>query len=136
MAKMVLTSTFLSLNGVDRSNNVRKAELVIEVEEKDVTTYGSLGWKEHLGGLKAGTLSIEFITDFAASALDSTMWALLGTVTTFAVRPTSSAVGAGNPSYSGSVLINAWNPIEGSVGDEATVSVSYPTSGVVTRAPS
>jgi hypothetical protein len=43
-------------------------------------------------------------------------------------------VGTSNPKYTGSVLIKSWNPIEGSVGDEASVGVSYPTSGAVTRA--
>jgi hypothetical protein len=43
-------------------------------------------------------------------------------------------VSTSNPKYTGNLLIKAWNPITGSVGDEASVSVSYPTSGAVTRA--
>lgn len=136
MAKMVLLSTFVGINSVDRSSWCNKAELVVEVEAKDVTTFGSNGWMEYLGGLKSGTLSLEFKTDFADSALDDTMWALLGTVVTFEVRPTSAAAGASNPSYTGSVLINGWTPISGNVGDEATVSVSFPVTGAVTRAES
>lgn len=134
MAKMVLTSEYVAINGVDVSSYVRKAELSVEVEDKDVTTFGSAGWTERIGGLKSGELSIEFLNDFAASDLDSDMWALLGTVVTFEVRPTSASVGTSNPKYTGSVLVNAWNPIEGGVGDEATVGVSYPVTGAVTRA--
>lgn len=134
MPKMVLLAEFLSLNGTDLSEYTRKAEVAVEVEDKDVTTYASLGWKELLGGLKSGELGIEFLQDVAATELDSIMWPLLGTVVPFVVRPDQAAVGASNPQYSGSVLINGWNPIEGSVGDEASVSVSYPTSGAVTRA--
>lgn len=136
MAKMVLTSEYVEINSVDVSSYVRKAELSVEVEDKDVTTFGSAGWTEVLGGLKSAELSIEFLNDFAANDLDSDMWALLGTVVTFEVRPTSAAVGTSNPSYTGSVLVNSWNPIEGGVGDEATVSVSFPVSGAVTRATS
>lgn len=134
MAKMVLLAAFASINGTDLSAYTRKVELSTEVEDKDVTTYASLGWKEVRGGLKSGELGLEFLQDVAASQIDSIMWPLLGTVVPFVVRLDQAAVGTSNPQYSGSVLIKGWNPIEGSVGDEASVSVSYPTSGAVTRA--
>lgn len=132
--KMVLLASFVSLNSVDLSVYARKVELSTEVEDKDVTTYASQGWKEVLGGLKSGELSLEFLQDVSASEIDSIMWPLLGTVVPFAVRLDNGPVGTSNPEYSGSVLINGWNPIEGGVGDEASVSVGYPTSGAVTRA--
>lgn len=134
MAKFVITAEFVSINGTDLSDYCNKGELSFEVDEKDVTTFGSEGWTELLGGLKSGTLAIEAKQDFADGALDATMFPLLGTVVDFEVRPTSAAASASNPSYSGSVLISGWNPIQGGVGDEASVSVSYPTSGPVARA--
>jgi len=134
VAKMVLLAQFLSINGSTLNEYTRKAELTVEVEDKDVTNYASLGWKEVLGGLKSAELSCEFLQDFAATELDSIMWPLLGTVVPFEVRGDQAAVGASNPKYTGSILINGWNPIEGSVGDEATVSIGFPTSGAVTRA--
>jgi hypothetical protein len=132
--KMVLTAEFLSINSNDLSEYTRKAELAVEVEEKDVTNYKSLGWKEVTGGLKSGELSCEFLQDYAATKLDAIMWPLLGTVVPFVVRADQAAAGTSNPSYSGNILINGWNPITGSVGDEATVSLGFPTSGAVTRA--
>jgi hypothetical protein len=54
MPKMVLLAEFVSIGGNDLSTYANKAEVTVEVEEKDVTTYGSLGWKEVLGGLKSG----------------------------------------------------------------------------------
>lgn len=134
MPKMVLLAQYLALNGTDVSTHTRKAELSMEVEDKDVTTYGSLGWKVVLGGLKSGELGIEFLQDVAAASIDSIMWPLFGTVVTFEVRADQAAVGASNPKYTGSCLIKQWNPIEGGVGDEASVSVTYPTSGAVVRA--
>jgi hypothetical protein len=131
---MVLLAEYVALNGVDLSTYTKKGELATKVEEKDVTTYGSQGWKELLGGLKSGELGLDFFQDVAAAALDSIMWPLLGTVVSFEVRASNAAVSASNPKYSGNVLINAWNPLSGSVGDEASVGVSYPTSGAVARA--
>jgi hypothetical protein len=134
MPTMVLLAAYVSLNGTDLSTYNNKAELTTEVEEKDVTTYGSLGWKVVLGGLKSGTLGLEFKQDFAAAKLDSIMWPLLGQVVPFEVRADQAAAGASNPKYTGNALVKAWNPLTGSVGDDASVSVSYPTSGAVTRA--
>ncbi|MEK9524747.1 hypothetical protein MIU24_36125, partial [Streptomyces venezuelae] len=71
MPFMVLTAEFVSLNGVDLSEYARKAELGVEVEEKDVTTYASAGWKVLLGGLKSGELGCEFLQDFANTRIDS-----------------------------------------------------------------
>ncbi|MFJ4692847.1 phage tail tube protein [Streptomyces sp. NPDC088766] len=134
MPKMVLLAQYLSINATVLNEFTKKAEISVEVEDKDVTTYASLGWKEVIGGLKSGELGCEFLQDFAATKLDSLMWPLLGTVVPFEVRADQGAVSASNPKYSGSILINGWSPITGSVGDEATVSVGFPTSGAVTRA--
>lgn len=134
MAKMILLAAFVDLNGTDMSEWANKIELKTEVEEKDVTTYASEGWKELLGGLKSGELSLEFKQDVATGALDSIMWPLLGLVVPFSVRIDQAAVGPSNPSYSGSVLIKGWNPMEGGVGDDATVKAGFPTSGKVLRA--
>ncbi|WP_405549688.1 hypothetical protein [Streptomyces microflavus] len=134
MAKMVLLAAYVSLAGNDLSDYTRKGELTVEVEDKDVTTYGSLGWKVVIGGLKSGELGLEFLQDVAATKIDSIMWPLLGTVVPFVVRLDAAAKSASNPEWTGNVLIKAWNPVEGGVGDEASVSVSYPTSGAVVRA--
>lgn len=134
MPKMVLLAQYLSLNGTVLNTFTKKAELSVEVEDKDITTYASAGWKELLGGLKSAELACEFLQDFAATQLDAIMWPLMGTVVPFEIRADQGAVSTSNPKYTGSVLIKGWNPIEGSVGDEATVGVSFPTSGAVTRA--
>jgi hypothetical protein len=131
---MVLLAQYLSINANVLNTFTKKAELSIEVEEKDVTNYASLGWKEVIGGLKSAELGCEFLQDFAAAQLDAIMWPLLGSVVPFEVRADQAAVGTSNPKYTGSILINGWNPITGSVGDEATVSIGFPTSGAVTRA--
>lgn len=137
MAKMVLTAAYVNLTGPgDISGSVSKCELTVDVEEKDVTTFSSAGWKEVLGGLKSAGLALTLKNDMAASALDSLMWAVLGTVIAFEVRASNAAVGTSNPKYTGSVLIKSWAPVSGSPGDVNELSVTYPTSGAVTRATS
>lgn len=136
MAKMILTSAYTSIASNDLSAYCSKSELVVEVEDKEVTNFASAGWKEYLGGLKAGTLNLTLLQDVAAAALDSIMWPLLGTIAAFEVRNTSAVVGTSNPKWTGNLLVKSWKPVNGGVGDVAQVDVSYPTSGAVTRATS
>ena len=134
MAKIVLTAEYVAVNGTDISSYLKKGELGLESEAQDATTYSSAGWKEFLGGLKSGELSLSYLNDVAAAALDSIMFPLFGTVVTFEVRATNAVVGTSNPKYTGSVLIKEWKPVGGGVGDINAADVSYPTSAAVTRA--
>lgn len=133
MPKMVLTAAFVSLNAVDRSGDCSKAELSVEVEEKDVTTFTALGWKVVVGGLKSGSLALTLKNDLAVGALDEAMWNLFGTVVPFKVRAVNTAASPSNPEYQGSVLVKAWTPVAGSPGDVNETNVTYPTSGAVSR---
>lgn len=133
MPKMVLTAAFVSLATVDRSGDCSKVELSVEVEEKDVTTFLSLGWKVVTGGLKSGSLGLTLKNDLAVGALDEAMWNLFGTVVPFKVRAVNTAASPSNPEYSGSVLVKAWTPVAGAPGDVNETNVTYPTSGAVAR---
>ncbi len=133
MAVFALTSEYTALNGTDRSADIKSSVLTVDAAQLDTTDFASGGWVEVIGGLKSGNLQINFQDDAANSAIDDILWGLLGTVVTFEVRPTSAAVGTSNPKYTGSVLITSTS-IGGSVGELAMKSVTYPTTGAVTRA--
>ena len=93
-------------------------------------------FRSRKGGLKDGSISLEFNSDFAASEIDATLFPILATTVAFVVKPTSSAVSATNPSYSGNCLVTQHVPVGNAVGDLATTSVTWPTSGTITRATS
>lgn len=133
MGVFALVSEYTALNGTDRSADIKSSVLTVDAAQLDTTDFASAGWTEVIGGLKSGTLAINFQDDAANSAIDDILWGLLGTVVTFEVRPTSSAVGSNNPKYTGSVLITQTS-IGGAVGDLAMKSLTFPTSGTVTRA--
>ena len=135
MAKFVLTDASLVINSVDLSDHVASVTLELNSEEIDTTSFGST-FMSKTGGLKSGTLSIDFQQDFASSEVDQTMFPLFGTTTTFVLKATSGSVSATNPSYSGSILVNQHIPVANAVGELATMSVSFPTSGTITRATS
>lgn len=136
MAKLVLLDCFLSIAGNNLTTYTKKAEGEFEIADKITTTFGSGGAQERLGGLFDGTLGLDFLQDFAVGALDALMWPLMlaRVPVAFELRPTQAAASVTNPKYTGLLLPTKWKPISGSVGDEATVSVSFPTSGIVARA--
>ena len=136
MAVFAFTDGSITIDSNDLSDHCKEITLEIDVDDLDSTAFSTGGYKSHLGGLKDGKLTLTFNQDVAASALDSVMFPLLGLVKTFVIKPTSSAVGTSNPSYSGSVLVSQWSPLAGKVGDLAEVSVTFPTTGTITRATS
>jgi hypothetical protein len=133
MAIMALTAAYISIAGTTYHDRGFKAEINVDVDEKEVTTFASLGWKEVIGGLKSGSLGLSFRNDHADDNIDEDMWLILGTVVAFAVRHTQSAISTSNPEYQGNVLIKEWKPINGSVGETNELDVSWPTSGAITR---
>lgn len=135
MATFAFTDASVVINSVDLSDHVRSVTINVEAEDLEDTAMGD-AFRSRIGGLKDWSVDIEFNQDFASSEVDATIWPLLGTTTTITIRPTSSPVGPTNPSYSGSVLVSEYNPLDGSVGDLATTSVSWPGAGALTRSTS
>ena len=129
---LVLTDAYISINGNVISDHGNKIEVPVKAEDLYATTFGQT-WHVRRGGLKDGNLNITFLNDFDPANLDAIFWALVGTVVTYEVRPTSGTVTTANPKYTGSMLVQEWKPISGKVGDLVEVDVSFPTSGAVTR---
>ena len=132
MAVVALTNEYLAINASEVSSLVKSAVLNVEAETLDSTTMGDT-WREATPGVKSGTLVVEFLDDFADSSLDDDLWQLFNTVTTFEVRPVNTTVGVNNPKYTGSVHVSQL-PFGGAHGQLAGKSVTWPTSGAVTRA--
>jgi hypothetical protein len=133
LAKFVATDYKVTINGGTVSSSLASVELPIEIDEQETTAFGS-EWRTRIAGLKSGSITLEFHQDFAAGALDSILWPLLGTNATVVVVPTSGTVNASNPSYTGTFLVTQYTPYASTVGDLATVSVSWPLTGALTRA--
>jgi hypothetical protein len=133
LAKFVATDYKVTINGTNLSTSLASVELPIEIDEQETTSFGS-EWRTRISGLKSGSITLEFHQDFASGALDSILWPLLGTNATVVVVPTSGTVTSSNPSYSGSFLVTQYTPYASTVGDLATVSISWPLTGALTRA--
>lgn len=127
MGTFALVDARVEVNSVDLSDWVTSVQLPIEFEALEDTAMGDTA-RSRIAGLEDGTITINFNDDFAASAVDATIWAARKTAVVIKVRPTSAAISATNPEYVGSYLVNQINPFGNSVGELATRSVSWPLS--------
>jgi len=133
MAKFAATDYSISINGTNFSTNLNSAEQSIESDDLETTAFGG-EWRTRIGGLKSGSVTLAFMQDFGAASVDATLYPLLNTAATVVIKPTSGTVGSSNPTYSFTALVNQYSPFSSSVGDIATLSVTWPVSGTVTRA--
>ena len=133
MPKFAATDYKITVAGVNLSTSLNSVELALESDDLETTAFGGT-FRERIGGLKTGSLTLQFMQDFGAASVDATLFPLFNTLATVVITPTSSTVSATNPSYTAVCLANAYVPANAAVGDLATFSITWPTSGTVTRA--
>ena len=115
------------------SDDVASVTLDITADEVETTAFGST-YRTRIGGLKDASVSLDFHQDFGAGAVDALLFPLLGSTVAVKIAPTSGTVTATNPEYQFTALVTQYQPFAGAVGDLATLSVTWPVSGEVTRA--
>ena len=136
MSKYVVTGNTVSFNGTDISASVARAELVISSTEVDVTDFASGGYTELVGGLKSGTVSLDFHSDYGAGGLSTVVSEdLVGTIGTVVIIAGNGTAASGTtPSFTAECLLTSVTPVSGAVGDLSTWSVTWPTSGEIAKA--
>ena len=132
MSKLVMTNANVTLGGTDISAYVASVTLSISVNEVETTSFG-VGAVQRVGGLQDNSVTLDMHQDY--SAIEGLVYPLIGSTTSLVIKPNGTAVGTANPSYTtNSVLISEWTPVNGAVGELATISVTWPISGTVTKA--
>lgn len=136
MAKYVLKDADVVINGVNLSNRVSEVTVNMSREDVETTAMGANG-KQRLAGLGDDSFEVAFLQDHAAGTVDATLFPLLGAAPfTIVVKPTAAAVGATNPSFTGSCILTEYTALQGAVGSRSEASVSFPVDGVIARATS
>ena len=132
MAKFAATDYSVTVAGQNLSTSLNSVELSLEADDLETTAFGG-DWRTKVSGLKSGSVTLNFMQDFGASAVDATLYPLFGTQATVVIKPTSGSVSSTNPSYTFLANVVQYSPFASSVGDIATLSVSWPTAGSVVR---
>lgn len=136
--KIQIGHASLGTAAVDFSSNIAQVELTFGYEELDITAFSNIG-KVSAQGLITGDVKIDFHQDFAGgtTSLDARLYTFTTatTLATVIITPTSAAVGTNNPSYTVTCRPLQYSPMSSSVGDLATVSVTWPLCASGTASP-
>ncbi len=133
MAKFFAQDYKITVGTTNLSTSINSVTLDITADEIETTAFGST-YRTRIGGLKSGSVSLDFMQDFAAGSVDALLFPLMGSTVAVKIAPTSGTITATNPEYRFTALVTQYQPFAGAVGDLATLSVTWPVSGEVTRA--
>jgi hypothetical protein len=134
LAKFVATDFAISLNGTPLSGSIAAVTINETAAEVETTAFGNTH-TQRVSGLKDASVSLDFHQDFGAGGVHSIVETLLGGYATVTVVPTSGSVSVTNPSVTLVALVTEYSPIDASIGDLATFSVTWPLgTGVVSYA--
>ena len=131
MAVFLNNKVGVKVNSVDLSDHVTAVTLNRSFDELEVTAMGDAGHK-FVKGLEASSVTISFLNDTASANVLATLQAAWGTnVTVVLLQDKGTAVGATNPLYTFTALVNNTTDINGAVGDLGTQDVTWNVSGAV-----
>jgi Flp pilus assembly protein TadG len=131
MAVFLSNNVGVKVNTVDLSDHVTSITLNRTFDELEVTAMGDSGHK-FVKGLEASSVTIDFLNDTATANVLATLQAAWGTsVTVVLLQTKGTAVGATNPLYTMTCLVNNTTDINGAVGDLGTQSVTWTVNGTV-----
>jgi hypothetical protein len=134
MAVFLNNKVGVKVNTVDLSDHVTAVTLNRNFDELEVTAMGDTGHK-YVKGLEASSVTISFLNDTASANVLATLQAAWGTnVTCVLLQEKGTAVGATNPLYTFTALVNNTTDINGAVADLATQDVTWNISGAITVA--
>ncbi len=135
MAEKVLTATFFSINGNVLSDHFTSIDVPVEVDLQEATAFGD-EWRTRIGGLKDWSATADYNQDYDAGQLDAVLWPLLGTSVPLVVRADDDPIGVTNPEWRGNVILSSYQPVQGSIGELVTGSISLMGNGPLARATS
>ena len=131
MAIYTATGTYLLLGTLNVSDHTQSASITINYDELDITAMTNPG-HPRIKGLASHTLQATLFNDQALSNIRSVLDAAKGTGIAFALGATGSVASATNPVYSGTIWCNGYTPINGSIGEVATIDLSFDLTTDVT----
>jgi hypothetical protein len=135
MARLVLTNASVVFGTTDLSDHIASVTLNSTFDIVETTAFGNTA-KTRVAALADNSVTFEFHQDYATSSVEQTIYPLLGTAVSVVAKPVAGTTTTINPQYTFSTLVSEWTPLNGSVGELATASVTWPISGAITKATS
>ena len=134
MAVFLNNKVGLKIGSVDLSDHVTSVTLNQAFDELEVTAMGDTAHK-FVKGLESATLTVSFLNDTASANVLATLQAAYGTTAAVKMlQDKAAAVSATNNLYTFDILVNNLTPINGAVGDMATMDITFTVNSAVTVA--
>jgi len=136
MAIFLNNKVGLKIATINLSDHVTAFTLNRQVDQIEVTAMGDTAHK-FVTGLSADSLTVSFLNDTAASNVLATLQTAYGTTVAWqAIQDSSAAVSATNLLYSGTILVDNLTDINGAVGDEGMMDLTFTCNSKTTTASS
>ena len=135
MAKQVLTNVVVTYGtaATDISSYVTSITLSSSAAEVATTSMGSSA-VTRIQGLIDNSITMELQQDYPTIEKLFFDAFTAGTAVPMTVKPNgTAAASSSNPQYAFSVLPTAHEMVKGAIGDLATMSISFPISGAITK---
>jgi hypothetical protein len=110
---------------VNLSDHVTAFQLNRVVDALEISAMGDTAHK-FVAGLASDTITVTFLNDTAAGSVLATLQSAFGSTVAFqAIQDSSAAVSATNVLYSGTIFVDNLTDINGAVGDEAMIDITF-----------
>jgi predicted secreted protein len=133
MAVFVLTDATVSINTVTLGDYVRAVTVNYERDSIEVTTMGTGGASaqghKFIGGLQNISVTLELLSDEAATKTNATLFSATGSGTNTLVIKNSST---GDTYTCSNMFLQASQPVTGSIGELSVQSVTF-TGGTLVK---
>ena len=110
------------LDGYNISADVSAFSYEYGSEPQDVTTYDETT-RINLGGLRTAAFALEGFSRAGSSNIDEVAWGKVGSSNSIVTVASTAGAGVGGRAYFGRQVVTSFTPVQGSVGDAATISL-------------
>lgn len=134
----VFLATSTSATPFDISAFITRCRLQRQFDLHDDTRMG-LTAHSRIAGIEDWTAELEILQDFASTSIGATMGmdklvaSILGVRAQLTMRPVNGARTSDNPEFTGSVMLESYSPMDGSVGDLLKLTIPFKSAGSLTR---
>lgn len=132
MAKFSAQDFVIEIDSVDFSSSLAAVTLDVSKEQLEITSFGDSA-RRYIAGLQDASVTLSFHQDFATGSVDETLWDALGGTVAITITP-SGTVTSSSPQYQFNAVVVSTQPYASNVGDLATMDVTWPVDGAITRA--
>ena len=134
MATLVLSNASVTIASVDLSDHCRSVTIDAGQNMLDDTAMGD-AFQSNAAGLATWSMTFEFLQDYASSQVDVTLEGELGIGNTTALA-VQAVAGSSQIKYAGTGILESYNPVSGSVGDQAMATATFQSASALVRSTS